>query len=117
MELMLVLENSAVSDYHAHIYFCDDTVGEARDLIKAIREKYNFKIGRFHEKLVGPHLNWSCQIKFSQIKFGQFVPWLMVNRGELNIFIHLCSDDALLDHSKFVCWLGKSQPLKLDMFK
>ena len=114
---MLTKENPTIKDYHAHIYFCEDTSEDARELIKVIRRKYNLEIGRFHEKLVGPHPNWSCQVKFSEINFGDFVPWLMVNRGELNIFIHLCSDDSLLDHSKYVCWLGKSQSLNIEMFK
>lgn len=103
--------------YHAHVYYCSETIDQAKKLIRAISENFSFEIGRIHEKPVGPHPLWSCQIKFHGNDFGVFVQWLIVNRNGLDIFIHLCTKDNISDHSDYVCWLGKSQSLRLDIFK
>ncbi|MFT5542972.1 MAG: aromatic ring-cleaving dioxygenase, partial [Arenicella sp.] len=41
--------------------------------------------GRVHQKPVGPHPKWSCQITFSSNDFEQFIPWLEDNRGDLSV--------------------------------
>ena len=53
-----------IRDYHAHLYYNADTIDEARDRCD-VRRLYSIKIGRFHEKPVGPHPVWSCQITVS----------------------------------------------------
>ena len=103
--------------YHAHVYYCSETIDQAKKLIRAISDNFSFEIGRIHEKPVGPHPLWSCQIKFHGNDFGVFVQWLIVNRNGLDIFIHLCTENNISDHSDYVCWLGRSQSLKLDIFK
>ena len=104
-------------EYHAHVYYCSETIDQAKKLIGKISKNFSFEIGRIHEKPLGPHPLWSCQIKFHGNDFGIFVQWLIVNRNGLDIFIHLCTEDNISDHSDYVCWLGKSQSLKLDIFK
>lgn len=103
--------------YHAHVYFDASTTGPARVLCARIAENFGLEIGRFHEKKVGPHPMWSCQIKFSSKDFDEFIPWLNDNRGDLTIFVHARSGDDLRDHTEFAYWLGPAQKLKLDMFK
>ncbi|MBH67945.1 MAG: 4,5-dioxygenase [Rhodospirillaceae bacterium] len=103
--------------YHAHVYFNDDTRQVAHRLKARIKKTFDVEIGSFHEKLVGPHPNWSYQIKFSGRAFGEIVPWLMRNRDGLTIFIHSCTGDNYSDHTKYVCWLGASKQLKLGIFE
>lgn len=103
-------------DYHAHVYFDQFTTQRAQALRESIERKFNLEIGRFHQKLVGPHPSWSFQIKFTESDFGEFVQWLLHNRKDLTIFIHQCSGDNLKDHTENVCWLGKSQNLNLEIF-
>ena len=110
------LESYLKYEFHAHVYYCRDTFKEAKSLIEEISRNFSFEIGTMHEKPVGPHPLWSCQVKFYRDDFGPFVQWLILNRGKLNIFIHLCTDNNIADHTEYVCWLGESQSLKLDIF-
>jgi len=41
------------------------------------------------------------------------IAWLMLNRGELTVFAHAMTGDALKDHTDHVLWLGASEPLNL----
>ena len=110
------LESYSKYEFHAHVYYCRDTLKQAKSLIEEISRNFSFEIGTMHEKPVGPHPLWSCQVKFYRDDFGPFVQWLILNRGKLNIFIHLCTDNNIADHTEYVCWLGESQSLKLDIF-
>ncbi|MDL4862772.1 DOPA 4,5-dioxygenase family protein [Halomonas elongata] len=103
--------------YHAHLYY-EDTAGlaAARQLAEAAAARFELRVGRFHEKPVGPHPKWSCQLSFAPEHFGKIVPWLALNRGELDIFVHLGTDDDLFDHTQGVIWLGHSHPLDLSGF-
>jgi len=103
--------------YHAHIYFDDKSRGMARDLCQEIGDKFELKVGRFHEKLVGPHPCWSCQITFGAKDFEKFIPWLERNRENLAVLVHALSGNDYQDHTEFAYWLGRPVPLNLSMFK
>ena len=102
--------------YHAHVYIDDTTKDDARKLCDEVGEKYHLKVGRFHEKLVGPHPRWSCQIAFGMKDFETFIPWLDENRKELTIFVHGLTGDDLKDHTDFAYWLGQEVELNLGIF-
>ncbi|MEM8662445.1 MAG: DOPA 4,5-dioxygenase family protein [Pseudomonadota bacterium] len=102
--------------YHAHIYFDADTKLAARAICDASGERFGLKVGRFHEKLVGPHPRWSCQISFSAKDFEAYLGWLDASRGDLTVFVHPLTGDDLRDHTEFAYWLGDSVELKLDIF-
>ena len=114
---------ASASSYHAHIYFASDTRDRAWALRELIGETFKglppekISLGRFHEKLVGPHPRWSCQVGFSADMFSTIVPWLMMNRDDLTIFLHPVTDDDLADHQDFPLWMGEMLPLGLDMFR
>ncbi|WP_252362782.1 DOPA 4,5-dioxygenase family protein, partial [Escherichia coli] len=40
-------------------------------------------MGRVHERPVGPHPDWSCQLAFAPEVFGELVPWLAIHRQDL----------------------------------
>jgi aromatic ring-cleaving dioxygenase len=103
--------------YHAHVYFGPPTVDEARALVARAGELFNVQVGRVHEKPVGPHPHWSCQIAFSAQEFDQVIPWLDEHRGRLDVLVHGLSGDALADHTAHASWLGNEWPLKLEIFE
>ena len=103
--------------YHAHVYFDEGSKLLAKDLCQEAGAKFGLKIGRFHEKLVGPHPCWSCQITFSTKDFESFIPWLDEKRGNLTVLVHALTGDDLQDHTKFAYWLGEPVELNLGIFE
>ncbi|GAB3627028.1 hypothetical protein PTE30175_05042 [Pandoraea terrae] len=112
---MAYLEVPAVTSWHAHVYFD----ASSRDAAFAFREQVTAlfvdiaQIGRFHERPVGPHPMWSYQIAFAPTHFATIVPWLTLNHGSLDVFLHPNTDDALRDHRDCAVWLGHSHQLNL----
>ena len=55
--------------YHTHIYFEQETLGFAASLCEKAGKLFGLEVGRVHQKAIGPHPKWSCQIKFSSSDF------------------------------------------------
>lgn len=102
--------------YHAHVYFDDDTKSLAREVCETAGEMFGLRVGRFHEKLVGPHPCWSCQITFGTKDFEHFIAWLDENRKGLAVLVHALTGDDLKDHTEFAYWLGDAVDLNLEVF-
>lgn len=75
------------------------------------------KVGRVHQKPIGPHLQWSCQIVFSAKDFDVFIPWLDAHREGLSVLVHALSGNDLDDHTLFAYWLGQPQKLDVSIFQ
>ncbi len=105
------------SAYHAHVYFDQSSLEQASALCSLAAELFNVNIGTIHQKNVGPHPCWSCQISFNRDHFDQLVPWLDNQRQNLNILIHPVTGNNLDDHSKNAAWLGEPIPLNLSLFQ
>ena len=108
---------SEIHGFHAHVYFDKSTYELASKLCDEVGEKFAVSVGHKHQKTVGPHPRWSCQLSFKPDLFGQVVPWLALNRQGLTIFIHANTGNDLKDHTEYTIWMGKMEPLNLDMFK
>ena len=106
----------AILDFHAHIYFDQAQLPLARHLADHACTIFNAKVGRFHERPVGPHPRGSCQLTLTAEQFGEFAVWAPVNRGDLTIFAHANTGDDLADHTRHVVWFGPSEPLELSIF-
>ncbi|MGY4491507.1 DOPA 4,5-dioxygenase family protein [Pseudomonas sp. TE3610] len=106
----------AIQGYHAHIYFDASTVDQARALCEEAARQLPVVMGRVHEKLVGPHPEWSCQLAFESQAVVQVLPWLAMNRNGLVVFLHPLSGDELADHRDHAIWMGAVRPLKLSVF-
>ena len=102
--------------YHAHVYFDSQTLQFASDLCIKAGELFDLKVGRIHQKPVGPHPKWSCQISFSSKDFEQLIPWLSDNRNDLTVLIHAQTGDNLKDHTEYAYWLGDNVQLNLSIF-
>ena len=103
--------------YHAHVYFDEQTKAFAKDLCQEAGVKFGLAVGRFHEKLVGPHPCWSCQITFGKRDFDRFVPWLDSRREDLTVLVHALTGNDLQDHTEFAYWLGDPVELNLEIFE
>ncbi|GAA0684627.1 DOPA 4,5-dioxygenase family protein [Marinobacterium maritimum] len=99
--------------YHAHIYFDEQSVQHVTGLCEHIATEFGLKVGRIHQKLVGPHRRWSVQILFSHRDFEAFIPWLDAERGDLDVLVHGVTGDEYKDHTDHAYWLG--QPVELDL--
>ncbi|HEY7864653.1 MAG TPA: DOPA 4,5-dioxygenase family protein [Psychromonas sp.] len=103
--------------YHAHIYFDQQTLDFATSLCQQVSECFDLKIGRIHQKTVGPHPKWSCQISFTDQDFDKLIPWLDAHRNGLTVFVHANTGDNLKDHTEYAYWLGESVKLNLAFFQ
>jgi aromatic ring-cleaving dioxygenase len=108
---------NAFSTYHAHVYFEEGTVEQARQLCQQAASLFGVTMGRVHEKLVGPHPRWSCQLAFDAAQFDGLIPWLEAHRAGLNILVHPRSGNSLEDHTTLASWLGEPVELNLAAFK
>ena len=111
------MEIDSINGYHAHVYFDAKSVEQARELCLAASEKFGVLMGRVHEKPVGPHPMWSCQLLASPDQFSDLLPWLALNRNGLIIFTHPETGDQLVDHRDHGIWLGTGLDLDLSIFE
>ncbi|AZC21754.1 MULTISPECIES: DOPA 4,5-dioxygenase family protein [Pseudomonas] len=105
-----------IKGYHAHVYFDASTIDQARALCEQAAHLFDLRMGRVHERQVGPHPDWSCQLAFGPELFGQVVPWLALNRQGLVVFLHPETGDELRDHTDHAIWMGALRPLDLTVF-
>jgi aromatic ring-cleaving dioxygenase len=108
---------SLVEGYHAHVYFDAKTIEQARALCESAAATFGIRMGRVHERPVGPHPDWSCQLAFSHEQFADVMLYLAMNRDGLVIFTHPDTGDDLADHTKHAIWMGGMRELKVEMFR
>ena len=112
---MTDLAASNITSWHAHVYFDlaqRDAAWALREIIVA-RFGAVSEMGRFHERPVGPHPMPSYQVAFAPAQFADIMPWLALNHGTLDLFVHPNTDDELRDHRDSALWIGKSYVLDL----
>lgn len=115
MSTLLSPEN--IKAYHAHLYYSDEAGTQmAKEIAQQASELFDIRVGRFHQKKVGPHPMWSCQLSFASETFPKIVPWLMLNRRTLDVFLHPLTGDEYVDHTQGVSWLGNSHMLDISQF-
>src|SRR5262245_63477045 len=108
-----------IGHYHAHIYYDPATT---RDRAARLRERVaaafpEATLGRWHDALVGPHLQSMYQIAFPRSLLASFLPWLMLNRDGLTILLHPGTGDPYADHTDHAVWFGAVLPLRLDVLR
>lgn len=105
-----------ITGYHAHVYFDADTVDQATALCEQAAQQFGVVMGRVHQRNVGPHPRWSCQLGASPEQFSQLLPWLALNRDGLIVFAHPETGKHLEDHRDHAIWLGTGLELDLSIF-
>ncbi|ATH07441.1 4,5-dioxygenase [Halobacteriovorax marinus] len=106
-----------VKEYHAHLYYSEENLEVAKQVVEKAREFGLFSIGRIHERLVGPHPMWSCQLLFKNDELPKAMPWILENREGLIIFMHPDTGNDLEDHTDHAIWIGGKVDLNLEVFK
>src|ERR1700734_925244 len=118
-EMVGVSDPSAISEYHAHIYYDLRTTRDRAERLRA-RVAAAFpqaKLGRWHDELVGPHTQSMYQIAFRRGMMASFVPWLMLNRDGLDVLLHPETGDDYSDHTAHACWFGATLPLNVEVLR
>ena len=101
-----------IASYHAHIYFDGpDQRAIAEWIRNRVAERFSVQLGRWHDKLVGPHFRPMYQIAFAVDVFPRIVPWLMINRRGLSVLVHPNTLSPYDDHLIHALWLGEKLAL------
>ena len=108
---------SLINGYHAHVYFDESTLQQATVLCEEAGKQFSVQVGRIHQKPVGPHPSWSCQLAFDKNQYADLMTWLALNRKGLTILIHPLTGDDLIDHTDYASWMGEQQILNLDFLR
>ncbi len=110
---------SIIESWHAHVYFDAASRNKAWALRETIMAQFagEMEMGRFHERPVGPHPQWSYQVAFKPEKFTAIVSWLALNRGDLVVFTHPNTGDDIGDHRDRAVWMGAFLELNLDALR
>ncbi len=112
---MSLLDPAAIESWHAHVYFDAAHRDAAWAFRQVVDQQFGarLQLGRFHEQPVGPHPVWSYQLAFGREHFNDIVPWLVLNHGALDIFLHPNTRDELRDRRACATWIGRSYTLNL----
>ncbi|AFZ38236.1 Dopa 45-dioxygenase (plasmid) [Stanieria cyanosphaera PCC 7437] len=108
---------SSIKGYHAHVYFDEATVEQAKALCEEAGKLFGVTVGRMHHRAIGPHPCWSCQLAFNHEQHTDLLTWLALNRNGLTVLIHPLSGNDLKDHTDYASWMGEPQALKLSVLE
>ncbi|MGI4811963.1 MAG: DOPA 4,5-dioxygenase family protein [Janthinobacterium lividum] len=107
-QLEIVQPLDTIRSYHAHLYFDGPEQRRVAELLREeIGQRFSVLIGRWHDRLVGPHTRPMYQVAFPVTEFARFVPWLMINRRGLAVLIHPNTGQPKADHVTHAMWLGE----------
>ena len=108
-----------IKGYHIHIYYDGRTKQWAGHLRREIARLWpNAEIGRWRDKAPqGPHPISHFQVAFTPDLFGEIVPWLAMNRKDLDMLVHPNSGDGYEDHVQNRMWIGNSMDLEYEALR
>lgn len=109
------METGEISGYHIHIYYAEaEGPAAARALRDALAARFEVEFGLWRETAGGPHPTPMFQVNFAAPLFAGIVPWLMLNRGGLDVLVHPETGDDVADHGDFALWLGRVLPIDFE---
>ncbi len=104
---------SAVHGWHAHVYYDPAATREAAARLRhRIGERFEVRLGRWHDVPVGPHTAAMYQVAFGVAQFEALVPWLALNRDGLSVLLHPDTLAPRDDHLRHALWLGTPLAIK-----
>jgi aromatic ring-cleaving dioxygenase len=108
---------TTIRGFHAHVYFDAATRLAAERIYEMLARDFSLDLGRMHEGAVGPHAKPMFQVDIPTEQFATVVPWLMLNRTGLSVFVHPRTDDHVADHETHPLWMGEPLPIDLEMIR
>ena len=106
-----------ITGFHAHVYYDAQTRTTAARIRECLGSKFSVRLGRWHDVPVGPHPKAMYQVAFPSDEFALLVPWLMLNREDLDILVHAETGDDVADHTAHALWLGNQLALNIDALR
>ena len=106
-----------INGFHAHVYYDAASKSQAAVLRESVEGEFEVRMGRWHDRPVGPHPMWSYQIAFAPELFGRIVPYLALMRDGLIVFVHPETGDDVADHTDHAIWLGPQQELDISVLR
>jgi DOPA 4,5-dioxygenase len=106
-----------IRGFHAHVYFEAITRPTAERIRDALARHLGLEVGALHERPVGPHAKAMFQVTITPEQFATVVPWLMVNRQGLSVFVHPMTDDLVADHETSCLWMGESLTIDVESLR
>jgi aromatic ring-cleaving dioxygenase len=106
-----------IRGFHAHVYFDAATRPTATRIHDALARHLGVRVGTLHEGPVGPHAKAMFQVTITPEQFAMVVPWLMVSRSGLSVFVHPTTDDIVADHAASSLWMGESLSIDVELLR
>ena len=113
---MTPLPPAEIASYHAHVYYEPATRQTAAAVRTGLIARFPVRLGRWRDKLVGPHPMHMFQVAFEPEQFAGFLPWLMLNRRGHSVLVHPNTGNDLADHRDYPLWLGERLSLDFSVF-
>ncbi len=107
----------AIDSFHAHVYYDTSTREMAARIREELGNRFEVQLGRWRDEPVGPHPKSMYQVAFLANQFAEIIPWLMLNRQELDVLVHPNTGDAVADHTEHSLWLGEKLKLNIEVLK
>jgi DOPA 4,5-dioxygenase len=110
---------SMIKGYHVHIYYNGRNKQWAGHLRREVARLWpKAEIGRWRDKAPqGPHPISHYQIAFTPDLFAELVPWLAMNRKDLDMLVHPETGDGYEDHVQNRIWIGNSMDLEYETLR
>ena len=107
-----------IQDWHVHVYY-DDSSKAVAEAVRADVERAlpGLKLGKMHDKPVGPHPEGSFQVLVPNDRMAEAASWFALNRRGLTILLHPNTEDDLKDHRDYPIWFGSAPKLNYEMFE
>ena len=115
----------APQSWHSHVYFDAASMARAEGLVAKLEAMFPadstpVTYGRWHQRPVGPHPDWSIQIAYPHEWFARIMEQLALHQDGLVIFTHPNTGESqaaqLRDHRDHAVWIGAVRPLNLAIF-
>eukprot|EP00094_Tigriopus_californicus_P008938 TCALIF_08614-PA protein Name:"Similar to DODA DOPA 4,5-dioxygenase (Amanita muscaria)" AED:0.16 eAED:0.30 QI:0/0/0/0.75/1/1/4/0/174 len=106
----LTLKEKIVDEVHNGNFtvVCD---GITNEILPTINED---EVPGFNVQPIGPHSCGSFETWVPRESYAKFLSFILLNRGDLTIFIHPLGNNEIDDHTIHASWLGQSYPLDLS---
>jgi aromatic ring-cleaving dioxygenase len=108
------MSEATINGWHAHVYYDADSRPGAAALRDKVIATLPVECRDLADAPRGPHPVPQFRFSFTAAQFADIVPWLMLNRGGLDVLVHPLTKNSHADHSDYAIWLGAPKPLRLS---